>query len=273
MKLTNLFLILSLSAVSAMAQPVIKNYSFENWSDSMGKKYPTNWECDTFLMKNDIVKRVSPGSQGTYAVHLGSYFFSGQVWGAQIEYNDTLTSRPGSLLFDYKEFNNNTSFVNGLTVKVYLYDSVGDYLDDFAWYSSGNQSSFKAATLPLPFSSNPRPAYVLINLYYFNYGGATNEYCIVDNLRFQNWVNGIDINPVNTFRTYPNPAGNRISIDCNDGQEIGKAELICADGRIIQVQISDNSIDVSALSQGIYTLVLYNPDGTLFGRNSVRIMH
>lgn len=261
------------SFATLLAQPVIKNNSFENWSDSMGKKYPTNWRCDSFLIQNDHVFRTSPGTHGNYAVHLGSYVYSAQVWGAQIGYYDTLLSKPGSLMFDYKEFNNNTSFVNGLTVKVYLYDSASDYIDDYAWYSSGNQSSFKGVTLPLPFASEPRPAYVLVTLYYFNYGGATNEYCIVDNLRFQNWVNDIDVKPVNTFRTYPNPAGNKISIDCNEGQEIGKAEIICTDGRIIQVQITDNSIDVSSLSQGIYTLVLYNPDGTLFGRNSVRIIH
>jgi hypothetical protein len=60
------------------------------------------------------------------------------------------------------------------------------------------------------------------------------------------------------FTVYPNPATERITLQCSPDKEMDKVELMDVQGKIIQVQSfgssTEKQIDISILPEGIYFL-------------------
>jgi fibronectin type 3 domain-containing protein len=69
-----------------------------------------------------------------------------------------------------------------------------------------------------------------------------------------------DIETGNTLVIYPNPASNKITIDCND--KINNIEIVDVLGKIIY-QTKDTTIDVSAFAKGNYFVKVYTEKGVM----------
>jgi hypothetical protein len=271
MKQILLCMLACLPVITSLSQPTIKNSSFENWTVNDAGNTPNDWYCDSFYTKNEYVKKITGGSQGTYSIQLGSFATGGQTLGSEINYYDTLLSSPGNLLFDYKVFNS-VGF-SGLIIRVYLYDKDDDYIDDYAWASDGNNSDFTTGTLKLPYPSDPAPAKVRINVAYFNANGQTNEYAVVDNFRFdKRAVTGITSQAALISRAYPNPASDILYLE-SDHADISHVQLIGIDGKTIDLTALNSSVDVSNINSGVYTMVAYDYNSGVLGRQIISIIH
>jgi hypothetical protein len=71
---------------------------------------------------------------------------------------------------------------------------------------------------------------------------------------------GVGINKIKDasaeFTVFPNPATDKITLQCSQDKEMDKIELMDIQGKLIQAQSSGNStekqIDISMLTKGIY---------------------
>lgn len=68
-----------------------------------------------------------------------------------------------------------------------------------------------------------------------------------------------EINNINTIKVYPNPANNLITVNSNF--DIQKVEILDLTGKIIKsIHQSNNPINISELTKGIYFLKIYSND-------------
>ena len=67
-----------------------------------------------------------------------------------------------------------------------------------------------------------------------------------------------------TMNIYPNPATNSLRIDCNENIEIRTIEVLDLGGRIFNVAYySNNIIDISHLTTGLYLILIHTDTGVL----------
>lgn len=69
----------------------------------------------------------------------------------------------------------------------------------------------------------------------------------------------------NNLSLFPNPATDRITLQSRDGQQLGEARLLAADGRVVmelgRIATERTEIDVQALPSGLYTVISQGPMG------------
>jgi hypothetical protein len=263
------FIAILFITIGAFAQDLIKNYSFENWkTDTLGKLAPQDWVFYKEDVAKNALKRNASGSQGSYALYLGSYILDGDVVGAEAEISDTLTEVPASVSFDYIVQNNNTSFFNGLSVEIYFYDSADNYLEDYTW-SSGftqNNSTFKSGEIGFGKAAIATATSYLLRVIYYNLQGTTNEYGVIDNLKFNKPSSNVSVpkTPNNAISFYPNPAANAIYFTNNNNESINKIVVTAIDGRqttYTAETFANNTINVSAHTNGVYFVTAYGNNG------------
>lgn len=266
-----LLLILSVS-LSSLAQPIIANYSFEDWAARYGKTAPTGWKCDSLSINNNSIKKVSGGSQGTYALQINTVTDQMSVVSALVEREDSITSIPGDLLFDYKVVNNNSE-VNGLYIEIYFKDSKKKDLKDFQWSSSGNNSTFAAGNMPISFKTGEIPKYYLLRISYFYTTAVAGEYTVIDNLRFAKGSGSIKNSSTSCITAYPNPANDVLNFSDQAGDKLYKARLVSIDGKVSEFTVNNSTIDISSLNRGIYMLELYNSENQIIKREKLSVVN
>jgi len=273
MKKTTLLLLILLFAGSTFAQHAISNYSFENWTPKYGKSVPTGWDVDSVSIAIGLVKRTTGGTQGNYSVQIGTGTHDGVVVTSIISRSDTISSTPTELTFDYKVVNNFTSDKNGLYIEIYFFDAQKKDLADFNWSSSGNQANFVTGKIPFTFQPGKTPKSYVILINYFNQGGIAGEYALVDNLKFTK--PGASINTIqnSSLYMYPNPASNTIHIKDSPQDKLAIARFTSLDGRVIEMAIDQESINIEALNNGMYTLEVFNTSNQLVKRDRMSIWH
>lgn len=279
----NLFLLFFglLAGLQVNAQDPIKNYSFENWqADTGGKLAPADWMYNKVAIYNDVVKRSSGGSQGSYAVHLGSYNDNGSITGSTVQIYDTLIDTPTSITFDYKVANNTNQFLNGLSVEVYFYDSADNYLGDFDWSSPSLKSNsiFLQGEVTFAKSVVEKAEIYLLKLTYYNLpGGAINEYGVIDNLKFKKYTGpgvGVAETVQPSVKVYPNPASDVLNIEA-ENTKITKVEVYSLDGKkheVASLTGANDAIDISLLAAGAYFVVAFGDDNQPVLRNKFMVI-
>lgn len=272
MKRKLILILFIIASAKLFSQPVIKNNSFENWGTFNSKQYPVDWDFDSIDVDKNILKRVSGGSQGSYAVHLGSANFSGDVLGSRIELYDSLLTTPGGLLFEYKIFNNSNTFLNGVFVEIYFYDKDGDYMKDYSADYHNNVSSFQTGGVNFSFGAE-KPKYYMLSIEYFNFNGSTSEYTIVDNIRFTKPSGSVGSVQIPEVTFYPNPAKDLIQIANASENNLTKAKIISLDGKVSEFSIVNSSIDVSTLNNGFYLIELYDGDDHMLKREKISVIN
>ncbi len=123
MKKIILLLSIFVNCLCSMAQPQIANFSFENWATRYTKVAPVGWICDSIGIINGSVKRATTASDGVSAIQIGTTSYQGNIISSSIQRDDSLTTIPGNLSFDYMVFNNKTSLVNSLYIEIYFKDA------------------------------------------------------------------------------------------------------------------------------------------------------
>jgi hypothetical protein len=271
MKKISLLLPMVFFTIQSYSQTIV-NGSFENWISRGNKQAPANWDCDTNSINNGTIKKITGGSVGQFAIHLGTASVNGNVEGALIQRFDSLTATPGNLMFDYKVLNNNTSAVNGLYIEIYFFDAKRKNIKDFNITLSNNQSSFAKGELPISFQASEIPKYYNLVISYFNVGGLTNESTVVDNLRFAGANSVLIKDKVSPIKIYPNPTKGKLNFDNKPEDKLTSVRLISVTGQEVSYEVYQNSIDISNLDAGLYSLELFNSDNTLIGREKISLI-
>ncbi len=273
MKKTLLLLIIASSAFLSFAQPVILNSSFENWESRYTKSAPIGWQTDSIGVINGSVKKVSTASAGNSAIQIGTTTYQGNVISSFIKRDDSLTSTPQNLSFDYMVLLNNTSQFNSLYVEIYFFDSKKKDLRDFNWSSSGNNTKFASANLPLTFNSGEVPKYYTLRISYFNVGGISGEYAIIDNLKFTVPIGSLKTVTSSNINVYPNPAVGNLNFNDMPSDKLAKVRLISTTGQNFEFPVTNSSIDISSVSKGIYVAELIDADNQILKREKVSVLN
>jgi hypothetical protein len=240
--------------IKAQIQP-IRNFSFENWNSYGGYLYPDSCRVnDTAAVMAGAIARKSGGTEGAYALHVGSYYHDGEVRGCYITVWDTIRAPLGGLAFDYIVQNNNTSSYNGLSLDIDFRDNNGTLLGNPHWDSPSHSNNSFYMPQTWFFSTPAGATNYGIEISYTNIYGTINEYAEVDNLRF---ISGAGISKIKTEMNvsyYPNPVANILSVD----NAVGEADVLSVfniEGQCVMhmnLQKELNDIDLTHISSGIY---------------------
>lgn len=276
MKKNILALLTLISFTTAFAQDPIKNFSFENWSlDGNNKERPDDWAVTAQHVNADAVKKHSSGSEGSTALYVGSFDDAGTIEGGEAILNGgTLTSVPASLSFDYivQNISNN---LNGVEVTISFTDANGGFLDLVSWESERgkNNASFKSGFINFDKTKIANAARYRIFIIFFNDGGNTDEYAVVDNLKFSNTPGmNVSVSEVKstTVSLYPNPTSGIINYTLQEETKLSKIVVTSMDGKeTVFTPNFTNSINISSLSTGTYTVSFLNEQNAIIGRNKV----
>lgn len=271
MKKIVLLLLSSGIVLTAYCQPKIANFSFENWENKYAKIAPIGWQCDSLSIANGSIKRANGGSDGTYAVQLTTVVDKTNIVSSVIQYDDSLTSIPGPLLFDYKVVNNN-SIMNGLYIEIYFKDSKKKALNDFQWSSTGNNTTFAAGSMPISFKTGEIPKYYTLRVSYFYTTALAGEYTIFDNFRFTTTGKLPVGNEYSNIKAFPNPASQTLNFNDQSKDKLEKVRFIGIDGKVSEFTITQSTLDISVLNQGIYAIELINTVNQVIKREKICIM-
>lgn len=247
--------------------PVIKNSSFENWTNIGGNLYPDDFTVShPDAVATGAIARKTGGTDGSYCLHSGSLTDNGVVIGSGVTIIDTLTSHVGGISFDCRVQNNIYEYANGLDMVIYFYDNNGNYLDHFSWFSppGTNYNSFVHITWEF---NSPYGAFKYnLEMGYLNLGTHLNEYGEIDNVKFLPSTNSISKKDSNsTPIVYPNPASSTISID-NSKMKADDFSLFDLCGNCImkkELQIDINWVDINHLPAGIYVVRITDKTGSI----------
>ncbi len=146
-------------------------------------------------------------------------------------------------------------------------------LKDFNWSSSGNNSTYASGIIPISFGIGQIPKYYTLIISYFNVGGLTGEYTIVDNLKFAKPSAAIKTLSNSTIRVYPNPANSILNFTDETKDKLIKVRLISITGQSLEYSVNNSSIDLSNLSSGIYTLELIDIDHQIIKREKLSVLN
>lgn len=261
------------SSFLSFAQPSILNSSFENWESRYTKSAPVGWQTDSIGVINGSIKKISTASAGNSAIQIGTTSYQGNVISSFVKRDDSLTSTPQYLSFDYMVLLNNTSKFNSLYVEIYFFDSKKKDLRDFNWSSSGNNTKFASANLPLTFNTGEIPKYYTLRISYFNVGGISGEYAIIDNLKFAKSTGATKSLMANHIYVYPNPAVGILNFSDKENDKLAKVRLTSITGQNVEFPVTNSSIDITSLSKGIYVAELIDSDNQILKREKVSVLN
>jgi hypothetical protein len=273
MKKTLLLIVIASSAFLSFAQPVIFNSSFENWESRYTKSAPIGWQTDSAGVTNGSIKKISTASAGNSSIQIGTTTYQGNVISSFIKRDDSLTSTPQNLSFDYMVLLNNTSQFNSLYVEIYFFDSKKKDLRDFNWSSSGNNTKFISANIPLTFNSGEVPKYYTLRISYFNVGGISGEYAIIDNLKFAKPAGVLKTLTPSDINVYPNPAIGTLNFSNKANDKLARVRLISTAGQNFEFPVTNSSIDISSVSKGIYLAELIDANNQILKREKVSVLN
>ena len=254
--------------------PIIKNASFENWTDIGGYLYPNDCSLvDSNAVQAGVLTRQSGGTNGSYCLHLGTFIYNSKLNGADISIYDTLTDRIGGILFDYKVQNKSNAWLSGLLLHIYFYDSA-NFIGDYSWSSPDFTSN--STFVPGNFSSiicTKSARYYLLTIAYINMQGSTVDYAEIDNLRFTKNTSINDYKTKNNISLipYPNPTSNSFSLQGLNTNDIGALYLVDVNGKQYKLKVATN-MDVSAIPNGIYLLKIFNRSNELIQSTKFAIL-
>ena len=258
-------------ALTAFCQPKIANNSFETWENKFGKVAPVGWLCDSLSLANGSIKRSNGGSDGSYAVQLNTVLDQTNIVSSVIQRDDSLSSIPGDLLFDYKVVNNN-SLVNGLYIEIYFKDASKKALKDFQWSSTGNTANFASGFMPIDFKAGEIPKYYTLRLSYFYITALAGEYTIFDNLRFAKAGSVAKDKEMANLHAYPNPAVQTLNFTNQPKDQLNRVRFISVDGKISEHLLTNSSLDITMMNKGIYSLEFVNSANQVIKRQKICIM-
>ncbi len=264
-----------LLTVSLFAQDPIKNFSFENWvKNANNKDRPADWLYDSIAVEKGVLKKHSSGTNGSTALYLGSYSDAntpGGVASGSVQIRDNISTLPSSLTFDYI-VKNNGGFFNGLSVEIYFYDAKGDYIEDYDAYITQNTTSFRNGTIAISKNTIANAKSYLIFIQYINIGGSLNEYAVIDNLKFNtaNTNVSVDETTLPSISMYPNPSKGILNYLLPENETAKQITVTGIDGKQTFFEPNfTNTIDISTLAAGIYTVAILNEQNAIIGRNKV----
>ncbi|MFX3625730.1 MAG: T9SS type A sorting domain-containing protein [bacterium] len=264
-----LFLVLNV-----FAQDPIKNFSFENWtSNSNNKQVPADWDYDSVAVEKGVLKKHTSGTHGSTALYLGVYNDAntpGGIASGSVEIRDNITTIPSSLTFDYIVRNNN-SFVNGLSVEIFFYGPNG-FIEDYDTYIAQSNTTFRSGTVAINKNTVANATSYLILIQYLNIGGSLSEYAVVDNLKFSTSNSNVSveetIKPI--INIYPNPTTRILNYSIPESEVPNKIIVTGVDGKQTHFQPTfTNSIDISILASGIYSVAILNENNETIGSQKV----
>lgn len=273
-----IFTTLSIITISAsvFAQDPIENYSFENWiTNAKSQLIPTGWYFDSEDIDSNALRKHTSGSHGNAALYLGSYNNSSLgLVGAEIYLDEFLINIPASLSFDYIVQNNTTKTANGLGVDIFFYDSIGKEIGAYYWGIANlqNNANFKRGYINFNTDSIAKAKKYELYIYYNNNEGKIDEYAIVDNFKFGNTAANVGINNVlpPAISLYPNPTAGVINYLLPANQTASKITVTGIDGKETTfTPYFANTVDISSLPAGVYTLSFLNEQNIVVGRNKI----
>lgn len=257
------------------AQDPIKNFSFENWvTNANNKLVPADWGTYDEDLNANAVRKHTSGSEGSSAAYIGSYNDGTDVVGAELYLEDNLTNIPFSISFDYIVQNNNTSSINGLVIFIYFYDKDDNELKNYWWAVDGlkNNTNFKKGFLNFDKDSIANAKSYDIEVFYYNDGGKADEYAIVDNFKFSNTPGNVNVREiiVPTISLYPNPTKGIVNYSLEGNERPSSIIVTSVDGKqtIFEPNFT-NSINISTLVSGIYTVSFLDEKNAVIGRNKI----
>jgi hypothetical protein len=264
-------LLLFLSA-SVFAQDTIKNFSFENWTtDADTNEVPVDWDYNKRAVKEGVLKKHTSGSDGSTSLYLGKYFKTpGFVEGADVSIEGNLTSIPKYFVFDYIVYYE--GLFSDLVVQVFFYDANDIEIDDYLRKVGNETSSFKRETIILDTNkiANAKSYKLLI---YSAPNGGIADYNIVDNIRFSNYPGtavGVRETAVSDVNLYPNPTNGIINYTVSNNDAISQVIVTSVSGKQIVFEPNfTNTIDISALASGIYSVSILNENDKVIGTQKV----
>lgn len=268
-------ILLLLLVLGVFAQDPIKNFSFENWkTDSNNILVPAEWDYNSEVAKKGAIKKHNSGSQGSSALFLGCYAdpnSPGGITSGSVSIRDNITTIPTSLSFDYI-VNNNNSFVNALSVEIFFYDDNG-FIDDYDAYISQSNATFRSTSIPINKNTIAKATNYLILIQYLNIGGSTTEFGIVDNLKFSTSSGGntsVKEATISTLNIFPNPTTGIFNYSLEGNEKPSSIIVTSVDGKqsVFEPNFT-NSINISTLVSGIYTVSFLNEKNAVIGRNKI----
>lgn len=245
-----------LAAFSLSAQ--IPNAGFENWSFNGWNYVPDEWETDNSELQEPVTQDLEP-YQGEYAMKVTAVPYElGMIGEARVSFpNEAI---PPSLNFWVK-----SAVENGyVEVRIEFWNE--DNLIYFEqWFNTGQIPEWTFVSMEL---EQIEPVLTDAKIHVTALVGdlvAGNAEISLDAMGFgqpqsvSNYSNY-------KFSIYPNPAQNHFIFQDEEGN-VELFEIYTLDGKLIEtVQVNNsgnNSVDISGLANGIYSLVLRQGENTL----------
>jgi len=273
--------IILLSTIKVKAQ--IPNPSFEQWQTrNFGIKQfqdPNNWITNNIVFAFTStgalpIKKTTDSRTGSFAIELenvpdtseqktGASITSGTMNILTQEFNPKfkINAKPSSLNLYYKYYPaGNDSFFVQITIM-----KNGEFLGAGNYTGGGKNEDYSKLSIPIQYEvENQMPDSASIFIYSSGFGNVTEgTRLILDDLSFTNAplsVNHLSIN--NSINVYPNPAQNQLNIDLEFNQ--ARLNIFAINGKSMQtntLEKGNNTIDVSALENGIYLVQIISDKG------------
>ncbi len=253
-------------ALKPFAQPLVKNGSFENWNSFKSKLYPAGWYFDSIYIDKNFIKQVSDGTQGNYAILLGSI---DNVGGPKIIQSDTLLSIPTKLVFDYKISGSSTRPCT-LIVQISFFEKNKTFMELNIRSYKGYSSNFKTAEIA--FYPKSIAGFYQVSFQLNSNFANSDDAVTIDNVKLFNSSNSNIPVEKRDIKIYPNPAGNLIFIENSFHNIIDKVKLISIEGVVSELTLKNSTIDVSEFNNGIYVLELFDCNQTLIKREKLSLI-
>lgn len=248
-----LLLIFSVAAFMVNAQNLLtQNPSFETYSGAT----PTDWSVSDNSALMVIVTDASDGSVGLKVKKDPTYtaFINFRIVNSQLFNN--LIEQPLSLKFDYKVVSGEIDAI-GLSMRPDTFEFANcSTVSDGEWHYN-NIAFMGTSYIGAGWASD------YLNVQFYHAQGQPNSEVIIDNLAFgyvgtlgnENFQNAIS----QDITIGPNPTNSMITFFNVDKIENKKVIIYDLNGKIIlQTELSNDTLDLSSLKTGIYTMHLGN---------------
>ena len=292
----NIFAFLSMILFTSHVIGQIPNSSFETWTNAGSYMMPTGWDninSMTSTASAYTCEQGSPGYMGSYYLKLTTKNISGMGIKSGIAISGQMnmtsmspvsgfpfSSRPQSLTgnWQYMASGTDQGYVSILLTR---WNSAMIKRDTVAFTTQnllGMEMSWAAFTINLNYQSTSSPDSAIITFSASGMMPTAGSYLYVDNLAFTGNVAGIaeeNAGSVNTYRIFPNPVQNIVSIESDNLIKGTKILFIDISGRIIKLQtISETTsklmISINDLRPGTYFVKISNEMGTQIQKMAVQ---
>jgi len=249
-------LLFLLGALSLIAQ--IPNAGFENWSFNGWNYVPDDWETDNTQLQEPVTQDLD-AYQGDYAMRVTAVPYAlGKIGEASVSFPNEVV--PPSLDFWVK-----SSVENGyVEVRIEFWNE--DNLVYFEqWFNTEQISEWTFVSMEL---EQIEPILTDANIQVTSLVGdlvSGDAEISIDAMGFGQTQSVSDYANYD-FSIYPNPAQDYFTFRDEEGR-IEFFEIYTLDGKLIRtVQVNNsgnNSVDISSLANGIYSIVLKQDESTL----------